>query len=91
MQLFFCRSILAACTLVLTFTTPPTFVSPWQERLVNFFEAVCSVNGAPERANQEMTLRLLWRADEDRRALFVEVSQCAVDHSVLGTPAQSPL
>lgn len=35
-----------------------------QPRLVNFFSAICEVNQAPQKANQEMILRLVWMNEQ---------------------------
>ena len=43
-----------------------------QPRLVNFFEAICSVGGVAVKANQEMILRLTWMDSNAREHYFLE-------------------
>ena len=40
-------------------------------RFVNFFEAICTVEGEPITANQEMVVRLTWMNDANRRKTFL--------------------
>jgi hypothetical protein len=44
-----------------------------QPRLISFFSSVCSVNGTPIKANQEMILRQIWLKEEVREKLLVQV------------------
>ena len=43
-----------------------------QPRLLEFFEAICTVEGRSIVANQEMILRFAWIKEEERKQFFVE-------------------
>jgi hypothetical protein len=45
-----------------------------QPRLVNFFEAICTVEGRAVKANQEMVLRLTWMNDANRAKTYLRTS-----------------
>eukprot|EP00615_Pteridomonas_danica_P005853 CAMPEP_0114339576 /NCGR_PEP_ID=MMETSP0101-20121206/7817_1 /TAXON_ID=38822 ORGANISM="Pteridomonas danica, Strain PT" /NCGR_SAMPLE_ID=MMETSP0101 /ASSEMBLY_ACC=CAM_ASM_000211 /LENGTH=2941 /DNA_ID=CAMNT_0001472581 /DNA_START=113 /DNA_END=8938 /DNA_ORIENTATION=+ len=57
-----------------------------QPRLVNFFEAICTVQGRAVKANQEMVLRLTWMKPEIRSKTYLELH--VVDFDKI--PAQKP-
>jgi hypothetical protein len=44
-----------------------------QPRLVNFFEAICTSNQLPVKANQEMIVRMTWMDPRERSKLYLEV------------------
>jgi len=46
------------------------FIRP-QPRLINFFEAICTVGGVAVKANQEMILRLTWMNEEARNSAYL--------------------
>ena len=58
--------------LVLRFAEMVQLLGP-QPRLVNFFQSICTVEGAAVKANQEMVLRLTWMTPEKRQKLFLEL------------------
>jgi len=60
----------ANAELVLRFVAMIRQLGP-QPRLVNFFEAMCTVEGRPVKANQEMILRLTWMNEGNRAASFL--------------------
>jgi hypothetical protein len=45
-----------------------------QPRLINFFEAICTVDGNAVKANQEMILRLTWMNVENRKKTYLTTS-----------------
>jgi hypothetical protein len=57
-----------------------------QPRLVNFFEAICTVQGRAVKANQEMVLRLTWMNPEVRARTYLQLH--VVDYDQI--PAQKP-
>ena len=44
-----------------------------QPRLMNFFSKVCSVNGKPIKANQEMVLRSVWMDKEIQETILLSI------------------
>ena len=55
-----------------------------QTRLVNFFEAICTVGSLPVKANQEMVLRLTWMDEATRRRTYLETA--AFDAAAVRSP-----
>jgi hypothetical protein len=49
-----------------------------QSRLINFFEAICTVGGVAVKANQEMILRLTWMNEEARESAYLVTRECTV-------------
>jgi hypothetical protein len=44
------------------------------QRFVNFFEAICAVNGKAIKSNQEMVLRETWMNEEKRKRTFLKTA-----------------
>lgn len=62
-----------------------------QPRLVNFFEAVCTVNVQPVKANQEMILRLTWIDEVARRKVYLETRAAMGPEVTSKLPAYGPV
>ena len=79
----------ANASLVLRFVDMVRSLGP-QPRLVNFFEAICTVEGRAVKANQEMVLRLTWMNEENRNKMFLSTKAFDPKTST-PTPALRPL
>jgi hypothetical protein len=80
---------------VLRFADMVKLLGP-QRRLIDFFSAICLVQGKAVKANQEMVLRLTWMRPEVRRTIYLELRPLAAgprgnDPTLPGPPAAAGL
>ena len=63
-----------------------------QPRLINFFEAICAVDGVAVKANQELIIRLTWMNEEARNSTYLMTREYTAEEMASKTKVlRSPL